>query len=160
MNNKMPFIKYTAPPPPPPKPKPHVRIVRTIIQFTEDGLKHLTEVAEKLKNATHVHLWHDPETSQIAITPAPADDPDAFLVNNGKIHAKAFWEFANIPTPVKEHSKSLEPHEEGVKLAIGAGTSGKRKRTTSSATTAPNSVGAKWKNPAIQFQEREDKARR
>ena len=117
------FKKYTAPPPPPPKPpkpKPHIKFVRTIIHFTEDGLKHLGEIAAELKDATHVYLWHDDETNQIAITPAPASDSDAFPVKDGKIQAKKFLESVNISVPVKEHGKFVAAHDDGVKITVGA----------------------------------------
>ena len=118
-NNSMAFEKYTALSPPAPKPKPHIKFVRTIIQFTEDGLKHLGEAARKLSTASHVHLWHDKETSQIAITPAEEGDRDVFMLKDGKIHAKAFWQFAGISTPIKQHDQYVEPHDDGVKLKVG-----------------------------------------
>lgn len=133
----MAFEKYTAPPPPPPKPKPHVRFVRTVIQFTEDGLAHLGDIATKLKDASHVHLWHDKEGSQIAITPAPAGDPDAFPVKDGKIQAKKFFEFAHISWPVKSHGKTLEPHEEGVKLSVNAPAPASRMLRTATVSSKP-----------------------
>ena len=144
----MSFTKYTAPPPPPPKAKPHVKFVRTIIQFTEDGSAHLAEIAKKLKDATHVHLWHDPDTAQIAITPAPANDRDAFLLSDGKIQAKAFWESVGIKTPIKAHGKTVEAHEEGVKLRIDAAGATRRRQTSSNEVTLiPKRSGVSWKKP-------------
>ena len=134
----MPFEKYTAPIPTP-KPKPHVKIVRTIIQFTEDGLAHLGEIADKLKETSQVHLWVDRDTNTVAITPATAGDPDAFPIKDGKIQAKKFFDFANISVPVKDHSKTLEAHEDGVKLTIGSISLSATHRNRSSASTQATS---------------------
>jgi len=144
----MPFEKYTAPIPTP-KPKPHVKIVRTIIQFTEDGLAHLGEIAEKLKETSQVHLWVDRDTNTVAITPAAPDDPDAFAVKNGKIQAKKFFDFAKISVPVKDHSKTLEAHEEGVKLTIGSVSlsATHRNRTAASSEATPDPKPGKKKAP-------------
>jgi len=114
----MAFEKYTAPPPPK---KPHIKFTRSIIQITDSGFDKLGELAAKLKEASHVHLWHDSETHQVAITPAPANDPDAFTFENGKIQAKKFLEKFGISYPVKKHDKFLQPHYDGVKLSVGNG---------------------------------------
>ena len=144
----MAFQKYTAPPPPPPKPKPHVKIVRTVIQFTEDGLAHLGEIAGKLKEATNVPLWHDSDTHEVAITPAHANDPDAFSLTKQQDSGEEFFEHMRIEWPIKHHSKTVEPHDGGVKLTVGSSAPAARTRRTAAAkaaTPAPKSSKAAWK---------------
>ena len=138
----MPFVKYTAPKPEP-KPKPHLKFVRTVIQFTEDGLAHMGEIAGNLRHASHVNLWHDANTSKIAITPTTADDPDAFTIANGKIQAKKFFEAMHIAWPIKSHDKQVEAHDGGVKLTVG--TTAAKSASSVHVNPIPKTTKQAWK---------------